>query len=413
MKAFTLPLTDVVVTEGRFRPATGDMDGLATSLLRFGQLQPIIVDENHRLIDGFRRLTAMQMNGATEIGAIYKTDVDELLAREIELEANIQREDMTWVERVNAIREIDNIRRSQDPNWTQTKTAQLVGTGVNNNRISEAVNLAKMMEVFPELKKAKNISQAKNWATQKAQLIERKLEVKNAPETYNGIEERLILGDSREVITGVESERFRAIITDPPFGIKYDEQVLGTVGELTDYEDGEEYYRTLLGMAPELYRVLKPDGFLIWFCGISWYHEAKAAFRAAGFTVDECPIIWNRSEGRTFTTRPDRYFTRGYDIALHCIKGNPSIVQKGKPNVLTIKPVSTAEREALVERPIALYEELINRLTLPGEEIADFFAGSGSCPAAAAKTNRKWFAVEKSSDRRAIAIKKIASHTPT
>lgn len=410
MKVFPIKLEEITINRERFRGATGDMEGLATSLVRFGQLQPIIVEENGELVDGFRRYNAALMNGWTELFAVKRGDIDEVLARELELETNIQRQDMSWLEKANAVKEIDRLKRLRDPSWNQTKTAIVAGLGPNNNRVSEAIKIANMAELFPELKKAKSFRQAKNMAEAKAALIERKVEIKAAPEDYKEIEERLVHGDSREVIKTIESNRFRAIITDPPFGINYDERIAGTVGEATAYEDSEEYYRTLLGMAPELYRVLKEDGFLIWFLGISWYEEAKQTFRKAGFIVDECPIIWNRSEGRCFTNRPDRYFARGYDIALHCIKGDPKLVQKGKPNVLTIKPVDSDDREALVERPVELYEELIRRTTFEGEEIADFFAGSGSCPAAAEKSRRKWFACELSSDRRAIALNKIRSY---
>jgi site-specific DNA-methyltransferase (adenine-specific) len=165
-------------------------------------------------------------------------------------------------------------------------------------------------------------------------------------------------------------------------------------------------------MGPDLYRVIKPNGWLIWFLGISWYERVKISFRAAGFTVDEIPIIWDRSDGRAFTTRPDRYFGRSYDIALHCIKGNPEVVQRSKPNIIKVPPISNEERELVVERPVELYAELIRRLTVEGETVADFFTGSGSCLAAAASLKRKYFGVELDQERRAVAIQKVKAYTP-
>jgi site-specific DNA-methyltransferase (adenine-specific) len=269
-----------------------------------------------------------------------------------------------------------------------------------------------MIDLFPELKDAKSIRQMKSWADNKSANIMRVADVKNNVIDYGEIEKKIILGDSVEVIKTIPSESFNAIITDPPFGLAYDERKAGTSGSLTDYEDSEVSYERLLTMAPELFRVLRPNGFLVWFFGISWYERVKTDFRAAGFIVDEIPIIWNRSEGRCHTNRPDRYFGRAYDVALHCIKGDPQIIQRMKPNVITVKPVENSDREALVERPVDLYAELIRRLTVPGETVADFFVGSGSCPAAAASLGRDYFGVEQSPERRAIAIKKIRAYSP-
>lgn len=406
-------ITDVVVTRDRARPLDSDyVEELATSMLQFGQLQPIVLDENNALIAGFHRLNAAMLNGWTDIGYIRKEQVDELLMREMELEENIRRLDMTPAEEVAALAEIHRLKKLKDPNWGLAQTAQAVGGTVTKSRVSEASHLAKMVELFPELKDAKSIKQLKSWADAKAASISRVHEVKNNPADYAEVEEKIILGDSVEVIKTIPSERFHAIITDPPFGIDYDDRKAGTEGSLTDYEDSKASYERLLSMAPDLYRVLRPNGWLVWFLGISWYERAKAAFREAGFIVDEIPIIWDRSEGRCHTNRPDRYFGRAYDIALHCIKGQPEMVQRGKPNIIRVKPVETSEREALVERPVELYAELIRRLTVPGETVADFFVGSGSCPAAAVNIGRDYFGVEQSPERRALAIKKIRAHTP-
>src|SRR3989304_2421394 len=85
----------------RFRkdPSIG-LDELITSIKARGLYQPIIVERStNKLIAGRRRLGAffrLKEEGHTEfqmIPAIYKDEIDELTAREIELEENICRED--------------------------------------------------------------------------------------------------------------------------------------------------------------------------------------------------------------------------------------------------------------------------------------------------------------------------------
>jgi DNA modification methylase/ParB-like chromosome segregation protein Spo0J len=411
MKTHTISISDIVIPNGRFREAKGSrVQSIAASMLKFGQLQPIILDRDMRLVDGLHRLTAAKANGFNVIEAVFRDEADSVFLREIELEVNIQREEMTWLEREKAIAELHQLRVQQDPNWGQTQTQQLIGSDRRSD-VTDALKLVRMIEVFPEIAKAKNKAQAMSWAEHKASQIMRVVEVKNNKADFGPIEERVVLGDSVEVIKTIPDEMFNAVITDPPFGIDYDRRSDGEIGTLSAYEDSAESYERLLSMAPDLYRVIKPDGWLIWFLGISWYERAKTVFRQVGFIVDEIPIIWDRSEGRCFTTRPDRYFGRAYDIALHCIKGNPQVVQRSKPNIIRVAPVGTSERELLVERPVELYAELIRRLTLKGESVADFFVGSGSCLAAAAKLQREYFGVELDPERRAYAIKKIKAYT--
>jgi DNA modification methylase len=405
-------LSQIKISRERFRDDLGDVDELMKSLSTFGLLQPIIVDDKMELLDGFRRFTAAGKLGWQELEATLHSNVDEILARQIELETGIRQKRFTWQEEVKAIAEIDRLRRGADPNWTQRQTAEVAGVS-ERSRVAEAITLSRMIELFPEIGEAKSLHQAQSWAQAKAKTVTRVSDVKSAAVDYHDIEPKIILGDSVEVIKTIPAGSFHAVITDPPFGIGYDQRNADQIGSLSSYEDSEESYRRLLSMAPDIYRVLKDDGWLIWFLGFSWYEEAKQVFRDAGFIVDEIPIVWDRSDGRTFTSRPDRYFSRGYDIALHALKGNPQIVQRGKPNVLRIEPVAQSERELLVERPVELYEELIRRLTVPGEIVADFFVGSGSCPAAAVSTGRDFFGVELSPERRAYALQKIKNYTPS
>jgi len=406
---FLIAIGDIKVSRERLRDV-GDVSGLATSLKQFGQLQPVILGDGFELIAGMRRYTAAKALGWTDIWAVPHREVPESLAREIELEENIQRLDMTVVERIKAIAEIDRLKRLSDPNWSQTLTGEVAG--VARQRVNEAVNLARMIEAFPELAEAKNVSQLKSWALSKVASVVRQKEVRANPAQFQALEEKVWRDDSVEAIKRVPTGSFDLVLTDPPFGIGYDNRKAGDAS-VSAYKDDEKSYERLLTMAPDLYRVIKPAGWLIWFLGPSWYERAKLVFREAGFVVDEIPIIWVRTAGRCYTARPDRYFARGYDMALHCIKGNPEMVVRNRPNIFEFAPPPQAEVELLVERPVELYAELIKHLTHPGEVVADFFVGSGSVLAAAAETRRNFFGIELDAERRLVALKKIAAHTPS
>lgn len=408
-----MPIADIKVTRRREREDLGDIEELAQSLLSFGQLQPVVLDDDNELIAGFRRMTATQQNGGTTVLAIRRQDVDEVMAKEMELEENFRRKDMNTREKIKGLAELDRLRRLKNPNWTQQQTAVAAGNKTSQRDVSIAVQLDKAMELFPEIGEAKSIAQAKRMLEAKVASVTRVLDVRKAPQDFSAIEEKFLLGDSVQIIKGIPDESFHAIITDPPFGVDYEQQTSDSlVGQTSSYADNKDLYEYILTMIPDMYRVLKPDAFCIFFLGFSWYERVKGEFRKAGFTVDEIPIIWDRSDGRTFTNRPDRWFTKGYDIALHCIKGSPRLAVQGKSNIIRVPPVPSSERDILVERPVELYAELVRRTTVEGEIVADFFGGGGGCPAACASLKRGWLAVEKDESRRARGLQKVKANTP-
>jgi ParB/RepB/Spo0J family partition protein len=413
MQVHLLDPSSITIPPDRFRQADpAKVKEIAESFSRYGQFHPILITRDQVLIAGLHRIFACKSLGV-QIAAVYRDEVDELYLREMELEENIRRSEMSWVDRAKAITVLHDMKKKLDPNWGQVQTAEIIGSARAAD-ISDAVNVSKMIELFPEIGEAKSMRQAVSWANAKAKSILRMAEVKSGAIDYSYIEHRLLQGDSVELIKTVASNSFHAIITDPPFGIDYDRLKIGSEGTTSSYVDTEKGYLRLLSMADDLYRVLKPDGWLIWFLGPSWLQAAKERFILSGFIVDEMPIIWDRSDGKCFTQRPDRYFGRGYDMALHCIKGNPEVCPgyRSRPNVLRFPPISNSEREALVERPIELYAELIKRLTYPGETVADFFVGSGSVLAAAAQLGRDFFGCEQDGERRALALTKIKANLP-
>jgi DNA modification methylase len=404
-------IDSVKVDRKRFRDATGDMEGLAQSILTFGQLQPIVLQKDGELVAGFRRLSAHKLNGMSEIDAVYLDDIDEIAAREIELEENIQREQMTWQEQQLAIAEIHRLKQARDPNWGRVQTQQVIGAKRAAD-VSDAIKLTNAFELFPELKNAKSKGQAMNWLDTKVKQVARVIEVKNNHADFADIESKILLGDSVELIKTVPDEHFDAIITDPPFGVDYDARTAGTEGSLNAYQDDAASYRRILTMAADTYRVAKPNSFLVWFFGISWYQEVVDAFSKAGWVVDPVPLIWDRRQGRTFTNRPDHLFNKAYDVAIHAYKGDPKMVKQGLPNIVSVAPVAAGEREFMVERPLDLYRHYIEALTIPGQRVLDCFVGSGSCPAACASLKRDYIGFELNPERRAGAIQKIRANTP-
>jgi len=159
----TIEVDKVVVTR-RFREDLGDLEALKESVKRLGFLHPIGVTKDNRLVYGRRRLEVAKQLGWQRIPCIIVrlSDMEQKVA---ELEENLRRKDLNWVEEVKAKKELDRLLRSihgehkpgvrddssLEPNklWDQTKTAELLGE--SQPLLSQDIQLAELLEQRPEL----------------------------------------------------------------------------------------------------------------------------------------------------------------------------------------------------------------------------------------------------------------------
>jgi hypothetical protein len=97
-EAILVPLARVGLGERR-REENGDVAALAASIARYGLLHPLVVDDDCCLIAGGRRLLAVQQLGWESVPVRPFGSLGAAERREIELEENLQRKDLTAYER--------------------------------------------------------------------------------------------------------------------------------------------------------------------------------------------------------------------------------------------------------------------------------------------------------------------------
>jgi hypothetical protein len=103
-----LAIDQVVIGERR-RQELGDVQGLAESIDRYGLLHPIVVDADGQLVAGHRRLEACRLLGLSDIEARSIGELAEDERREIELEENLRRKDLTEYERSRNLTELATV----------------------------------------------------------------------------------------------------------------------------------------------------------------------------------------------------------------------------------------------------------------------------------------------------------------
>lgn len=87
---------DEIVVADRVRQDLGDIADLATSIAEVGLLHPVVVDTEHRLIAGARRLAAVRSLGLVEVDVTIATSIaDEDAALQAEQQENTCRKDFT------------------------------------------------------------------------------------------------------------------------------------------------------------------------------------------------------------------------------------------------------------------------------------------------------------------------------
>lgn len=97
----------------RVRDDYGDMESLAISIKEHGLLHPIVVDSDHNLIAGCRRLLACERIGMKEIEVKVLEDVSQKELRVLELEENIRRKDLTEMEKSKNLVELAEIKEKE------------------------------------------------------------------------------------------------------------------------------------------------------------------------------------------------------------------------------------------------------------------------------------------------------------
>lgn len=391
-----VPLSSISIPDNRQRREflPEQINELAESIRIHGLYHPIVVApaaDGYRLVAGERRFRAISSLEALDIGFVcgsescppgsapvtLLTELDQLTLREIELEENTVRVDLTWAERAAAIAALHELREEQSLNQvsasvhTVADTAREVFgyTGAGTTQVLESIALTKAIADDPELKKAKSHSEAVKLLKKKSEAARRQALGASAAPSHHTI----LQGDSRELLTTLPSSSFACIITDPPYGVEANSFGSQATTEHT-YLDSRDYalscYRAL---AIESFRVATEQAHAYVFCTIELFPELSLQFSLAGWSVWPRPLIWAKGNG--MLPKPEYGPRYTYETILFASKGNKPVIRQGAHDVLFHAPAQDKIHAA--EKPVALYSDLLGRSCYPGDAVLDPFAGSG------------------------------------
>ena len=209
---------------------------------------------------------------------------------------------------------------------------------------------------------------------------------------------KIYLGDCLELIKELPNGCVDAVITDPPYhqGLTHN----GHKGTVEDLNICRPFFRELI---TEIKRVLKPDGFLYWFCdwrSYSFYYPIIA---------EQIPVknllVWDK------TGRPNQNYGMTYELIIFSPKGKCNI-----PKSSIIKQVGfgmgaqcyDGEKVHPTQKPSKLISELICDCTQEGGIVLDCFAGSCTTAVSAIHTKRHFICFELQEKYVEIGEKRLA-----
>lgn len=400
-----LKLEDLIIGE-RFRQDYKNLDDLIESITKNGLIHYPCVDQNNNLIAGGRRVAALTRLGWKEIPVTRRFIKSEAMLRELELEENLQREDLSWQEEVNLKQEILRLKQEihgvkqvgkNQTGVSQADVAKLVGDSPSN--FSLDVGLASAMAVLPELAQCKT----KDDARKKFKQLQEKLVVNELmkrkdqqPHTtssrFKDADQSFIIGDALENLRAHPTYNYSFINCDPPYGINLNQTKKGSENTKTVEQEYQEwstsdYLKFCQVVAEETYRIVDHSFMTFWF-GIQWYQPLLEILQTAGWRVDPVPGIWHAT-GSGQTMQPDMMLAKNYEAFFICSKGKPILNKRGRSNVFEFAKLGAEKKIHQTEKPVELMQEIINTFCPAHGEILSPFLGSGVDIRAAFKTERK------------------------
>jgi len=425
MKLDIIPTSDIYIGD-RFRKDMGDIQELKRSIKEKGLIHPIavgimrddIADNLYVLIAGGRRLMAyLELNLETIPVRIYERTLTPSQMRSIELEENIKRKDMSWIEEVRIQKEIHDLQvmekgvkisTSPDaPGHSLRDTARLVDRSPAS--VSIDIKLAEMMSELPGLNWAdcKDKTEAKKMVKKIEQkittgeLLVRATEAlgRNVDKRKQRLVDSFVVGDFFEEVKKVESRTVNLVEIDPPYAIELEKQKKDYNYEGYNEINIDVYESFMRDVLMESYRVMTDNSWLIlWFGPEPWFEMMYKLLIETGFRTRRLCGIWDKSYSQTQTNMPAYYLGNAYEMFFYARKGNVQINKQGRSNVFSYAPVNPQDKIHPTERPIELIAEILNTFGRPNDHVMVPFAGSGNTIIAANILNMIGFGYDLTQD---------------
>lgn len=389
-----MALTEEFIIKSDFRESHQGLDDLALSIQSNGLLNPITVrpcDEGFEVLAGRRRFRAMtNYLGWKSLKKnehfIVKEGVDGLIAQ---FQENFNREDFTPVEMARLVKAIHDQQiglhgqavKGQSGGWGLKDTGKMIGR--DSAFISRMLSIAENEE---DVKECKTVSEAMETVDKKKRksvrsALQKVQAEKREAQTPPELDQLIDNVEACEVVkylTKLPSNSVDLVLTDPPYGIDYDD--LHRADSLEAYSDKpEDLFDVLRAAVPEYYRVLRDDKYCIIWTAFEHLNFLSNLMEESGFKVAATPIVWVKTNSPGKSMNPDKTLASLAEVGVYGWKGDGELAKHGLGNVFPINVVNSTDRIHVAQKPDKLYREVLDIFSYKSDVVLDTFAGSLAC----------------------------------
>lgn len=466
-------LVSEILIGPRVRDTTkyGDIDGLKSSLTTYGSIHPILLhireDGKPELIAGGRRLRAIKSIGVEKLyknsvlnpdrlGYSLASEQSEAQRKELELEENLRRLQMDWIDSVLAIADIHQINKAKDPSWGQRQTAELLNQKGGVAKVNYCIRTAKALrakdeevlsctsldqalQVFARRKEEEGISELQRRTAKKLGTIspaatkpgheggvatkgtggptadllktlsllgqeaqepnKTSLTPSHTPQSYQPkltipLSSMFALRDS--ILDDTPWPVVNHIVTDIPYGIDMENLDDKQVASVKESHGVEDNIALMLPFLQKAFVAVKPYGFCVFFYDLDHHEKLQAWAQEVGWRVQRWPYIAVKtSASRNQAAQYNT--TKNYETAMLLRRDDKTVLRSAVPS--SWKPYDfKVERELYnnpFAKPSALWKDIYDMISFSGQSVLDPFCGEMSACRAAANSGLVPYGIEK------------------
>jgi len=189
----------------------------------------------------------------------------------------------------------------------------------------------------------------------------------------------------KEAITQVSDKSIDLVVTDPPYGMKFQSNYRKVQHKSIQNDDNLDW---LESWVIELKRVCKDEAHLYIFC--SWHNIDLFKEKVGAYFNVKNILIWEKNNTGMGDLEGD--YAPKYEMILFCSNGSKKLNGGRDANILKAK--RTGNENHPTEKPVNLIRYLIEKSSNKGDLVLDTFAGSFSTAQACKEIGRDFICFE-------------------
>lgn len=193
--------------------------------------------------------------------------------------------------------------------------------------------------------------------------------------------------NSLHYMQGLPNEQFDHIITDPDYGVSVErlEASVGSASEGIKQLTVEESLEDMLTFISLAWRLIKPNGFLVFWYDLDHHEKLQHMLDAVGFAYQRWPLIWHKTDYRSNAANQFN-FTKNIEYVMVARKPG-AVLAKAQNSSVYSCAAGTISKELghPFAKPYEVWHWIFNAICIKGQTFYDPFVGRGSSAIAGVK----------------------------